>query len=207
MWCIMNEDIRKAFKDAREKANVILSMIRYNKEKDELIPTNEIIRAVEKKMNVEVKFATYDFKKLVDKNIPQSLNVGKCGAAMCVSQNNGKSTAAILLNERENARKQRFSLVHELGHLMLQGTVCNDGFRVSTHIDMDLTSIPTEILEEQDNNFLLQEQQANIFALLVLMPGDMFERVKEEKDSISEIARVFGVEKDAVYSRFILDLA
>ena len=206
MWFIMNEDIRKAYKEAYEKADEILSIIRYNKTKDELIPTNEIISAVEKKLDVEVKFATYDFNKFVNNETKEKCSFVDYGAAMGVVRKNGKARAIILLNEKENARKQRFSLVHELGHLMIQGKEGKEEFRVSTHIDMNLTSIPEKELEKEGNEFLLEEQQANIFALLVLMPREMFDRIKKEKDSIFEMAEIFGVEKDAIFSRFMLDL-
>ena len=100
----------------------------------------------------------------------------------------------------------RFSLVHELGHLM---TECesesrSEGYKISTHIDMDITSIPKEVLEDPGMEYLVDEQAANIFSLLVLMPQEAFVRALKKNDKISDIAILFGVESEAVKSRMML---
>jgi Zn-dependent peptidase ImmA (M78 family) len=69
---------------------------------------------------------------------------------------------------------------------------------------MDITSIPKEVLDDPNKAFLVDEQIANIFSLLVLMPQDAFIRALKNYDKISDIAKLFGVEPDAVKSRMLL---
>ena len=196
--------MREEFKIAYEKAAGVLERIGYNK--NEMISTSAVIYAVEQLLNVDVKFTDFNFRNL-SKN--SKVDFGDYGAAMCVSGLEGKRKAIILLNERETPEMKRFSLVHELGHLMTQESLKTGSFQVSTHIDMDITSIPDEILDEQSNKFLIDEQIANIFALLVLIPYDMLcyelEEVAKKKKSLEEVADFFGVEISALFSRLKIE--
>lgn len=196
--------MREEFKIAYEKAAGVLERIGYNK--NEMISTSAVIYAVEQLLNVDVKFTDFNFRNL-SKN--SKVDFGDYGAAMCVSGPEGKRKAIILLNERETPEMKRFSLVHELGHLMTQESLKTGSFQVSTHIDMDITSIPDEILDEQSNKFLIDEQIANIFALLVLIPYDMLcyelEEVAKKKKSLEEVADFFGVEISALFSRLKIE--
>ncbi|MBE6534811.1 MAG: ImmA/IrrE family metallo-endopeptidase [Ruminococcaceae bacterium] len=195
--------MREEFKIAYEKADEVLARIGYKRQ--EMISTSTVINAVEEMLGVDVKFTDFDFKKL-SKNC--KVDFDDYGAAMCVSGDEGARKAVILLNERETPEMKRFSLVHELGHLMTQNYVNNGGYQVSTHIDMDITSIPDEILDQQSNKFLIDEQVANIFALLVLIPYDMLctalGEVAKKKKTIEEVADFFGVEISALFSRLKL---
>ena len=195
--------MREEFKIAYEKADEVLARIGYKRQ--EMISTSTVINAVEEMLGVDVKFTDFDFKKL-SKNC--KVDFDDYGAAMCVSGDEGARKAVVLLNERETPEMKRFSLVHELGHLMTQNYVNNGGYQVSTHIDMDITSIPDEILDQQSNKFLIDEQVANIFALLVLIPYDMLctalGEVAKKKKTIEEVADFFGVEISALFSRLKL---
>ncbi len=191
--------MREEFKIAYEKADEVLSKINFNY--SERIRTASIIDAVESILNIDVRFADYDFRKL-SKNIGADWN--DYGAAMCVSGRENDRRAIIVLNNKETAEMKRFSLVHELGHLMTQEQSVSTGYQVSTHIDMNITSIPDEILDREENQFLLNEQFANIFALLVLIPERALLAALEKFDNIEEMADFFGVERVALVSRIKL---
>lgn len=187
----------KEFDIAYDKADVVLSKIAYKT--DRMIPTSAVIDAVENILNVDVKFSIYDFSK-IPPMANKKINFNAYGAAMAVDGNR----VSILLNKNETPEMQRFSLVHELGHLMTQPKLREQGFKVSTHIDMDITSIPKEILENPKYNFLIEEQVANIFALLVLIPYEMLVEAIEKFDLIEEAAAFFGVSESAFESRLLL---
>lgn len=199
----MHWKMRKEFIIAFEKAKEILSKIKYYPEQEEMMRTADIIEAVEKQLGIDVKFTTYDFKDLFNSERETSNMVDTFGAAMCY--NKKEKSAVILLNEKETPAMRRFSLVHELGHLMISNLDVVEGCKVSTHIDMDITSIPDEVLDRKEYDFLIEEQQANIFALLVLIPSNMFARVIDTTTSMEEAADFFGVSKKAIRSRLELE--
>lgn len=192
----------KEFDIAYEKAELVLKEMNYDT--NEMIPTSAIMDTVEKILGIDVKFTDYDFKKF-NKKDKSSVKFEKFGAAMCVEKKDDEITATILLNERETPAMKRFSLVHELGHLITQDKLVVDencGYQVSTHINMDITSIPNKIVKK--HSVLIDEQIANIFALLVLIPMDMLLSALKEHDSLEGVARFFGVEKNALISRILL---
>ncbi len=194
----------KEFDIAYEKAALVLKHLSYKK--DEFVPTAAIMDVVEKLLGIDVKFTDYDFNEF-NNGQDKSVNYDGFGAAMCVGNIDGKDTAIILLNELETPAMKRFSLVHELGHLMTQPQLFDTkdcGYTVSTHIDMDITSISEDILRQEDNKFLIDEQVANIFALLVLIPKDLFWGALRKYDSFEEAAKFLGVEKNALISRMLL---
>ena len=191
------------FAEAYQKANIVLKELDY--QRGRMIPTSEIISTVERISEVDVMFREFNFSLLDEKSGKDEF--AHCGAAMYVSSNENKRTAKILLNTKETPEMQRFSLVHEMGHLMLdnmQAVDIGDSYLFSTHIDMDITSISDEDLEDDD--FLVEEQKANIFALLVLIPYDSLLTAMRKYDSLDDIAKIFGVEKNAVISRIMLGL-
>lgn len=175
-----------------------------------MVSTKSIMRAVEEITKTRILYRKFDFSKLAEGSGYES-QICNMGAAMSVQSEASTSgsyekTAYILLNEKETPEMIRFSLVHELGHLM---TECesesrSEGYKISTHIDMDITSIPKEVLEDPGMEYLVDEQAANIFSLLVLMPQEAFVRALKKNDKISDIAILFGVESEAVKSRMML---
>ena len=197
----MRWNMRKEFEIAYEKADKILKMVGIPRKG--MMRTASIIDAVEEVLGIDVKFTDYDFSKLALNS--KTLDVSNFGAAMCVYKSDKGKFATILLNNKESTKMKRFSLVHELGHLMTNRSDFSENYQVSTHIDMDITSIPDEVLDETENKFLIDEQVANIFALLVLIPFDLLMYAMRKYDSIGEIADFLGVEKDAVISRFWLE--
>lgn len=200
----MRWNMRREFKIAYEKAKLVLDRTPY--EPGKMVRTADIINAVKNITDIEVKFLSRDFSTLT-KDVKKQKSYESYGAAMCTTEHDGKRTAVIFLNERETPEMKRFSLIHELGHLITH--YCDedksDGLLVSTHIDMDITSIPDEILDRKGYEFLIDEQVANIFALLVLIPYDSLIDALEKTDSVEKAAQLFGVEKDALISRLMLE--
>lgn len=192
--------MRKEFKEAYSKAKSVLEEL--GCQISTITSTVDILKTVEKLTKTDVKIKYFDFAKM-DEQFEKSYGIAKCGAAMYVTPDQNNRKAVVLLNTRETAEMQRFSLVHELGHLMLNNmNTSSSGFLFSTHIDMDITSFDDE--DWENNKLLTEEQLANVFALLVLIPYDMLLKAMKKYDSIDDIAKLFGVEKDAVISRIML---
>lgn len=118
-----------------------------------------------------------------------------------------EKVAHIIINSDYNASMQRFSVAHELGHLITEipnfrYEEIDDGkFTISTHINPDITYIPEELCKK--NKYLVAEQVANIFALLVLIPDNI--RIRDIKSKgIDQLVEKYGVTEDAIYSRMLL---
>ncbi len=115
--------------------------------------------------------------------------------------------ATIIINSSKAAEFQRFSLLHELGHLVtktwttpsFEEDASTTHYTLSTHIDYDVTNISEK--EYRSNSYLLREQIANIFALRVLMPSKQFYQKLRDFNDIEEMADFFGLNKEAVVSR------
>lgn len=195
MYWFMREEFKEAFRRAQEISKKITPTV------EKMVRTADVIRIVEEETNIDVEFEEYDFAELSDSSGKKN-RFAKYGAAMYVSGNDNHQKAQIILNSRETPKMQRFSLIHELGHLILQNMEKCDGYLFSTHIDMSLPSIEDEVMLQ--NSFYVKEQQANIFALVVLIPPKALMEALEKHDSLDDIARLFGVEKDAIISRIKL---
>ena len=188
--------MKPEFKCAYDAASQVLEKI--NCKFDSLVDTTTIMDAVESLTGYDIKFLTVDFSELSKKSGIDALI--QCGAALYAEES--KKTALVMVNSQESIKMQRFSLVHELGHLMLNNMYIADGFEFSAHIDMDITSIPDELW--QNNETFKNEQLANVFALLVLIPDTSLLNALSKYDSLDDIAHVFGLEKDALVSRIQL---
>ncbi len=184
-------------KNAYDVSNDVLNELDIG---EEILSVKEAIAIVSKKLNCEISWAEASFSNL-------SEEISEYGAMMKTEiDKNGNRTATIVLNSDNNAAFRRFSLFHELGHLMTQNPQTlfaeNKPYVVSTHIDYKITSFTPSSYEE--NDFLFNEQQANVFALRVLMPWNTFKEKLIKLDSISKVAKYFGVTEDAVLSRIML---
>lgn len=120
-------------------------------------------------------------------------------------------SAQLVVNSDISAEMQRFSIVHELGHLItempnFEYEVPDDGkFTLSTHINSDITYI-----EEKDcdkSQYLVAEQAANIFALLVLLRRNIKIRDLVSNERVHRLAEKYGVTEDALFSRMLLSNA
>ncbi len=192
----MNFMFDDKLKEAYEKSDLILDSLKNYR--NDVMSTQRIVRAVEEAIGCKIIISTCSFSEV-------SEDIRKYGAMMRTQvKEDGCNLASIVLNSDNNAKFQRFSLVHELGHLMTGNLFdnSNEKYIVSTHINYELTSIPPE--DYKENDFLLGEQLANVFALRVLMPKELFYKMVDKMDSFSEIADLFGLERNAVLSRIML---
>ena len=187
------------FNIAYEMADLVIEKMNYD---GDLVEIDDIMSVVKRERNIEILVSFADFDKLEGTNGRYK----KCGAAMSVPAedptSNSPRKAKILINSLYSPEHRRFSMAHELGHLMTNchnGTANENRFRVSTHIDANITSFNPELLDE--DAMYVNEQIANIFALLVLMPKQAFVTAKSLLKSDGLVAHHFGVETSAVYSR------
>lgn len=192
MFDFMNDN---RFNIATEKANIVLKEMNHNN--CDIVSTTEVVDIVGRLTGKKITILETDFSNLQD-------NAKNFGAMMCVTKDN----ATIVLNSNENIEPEfkRFSLVHELGHLITEKyniTANENQYTLSTHIDLKLNRIEED--EYKDNEFLINEEIANIFALKVLIPFNLLmKRIDEGKYDMKEISKSFGVSEDAIQSRLML---
>lgn len=192
---MFNEDLKIAY----EKSDEVLNSL--DCPEYDIPSTQEIVNIVADKVNCKIRVLTCSFHEMNE-------NLKEYGAMMWTEKTNDEQRIAnIVVNSDNDAKFQRFSLVHELGHLMTEFEsedlfVPNEKYIVSTHINYKVTSIPPE--KYRNNKFLLNEQKANVFALRVLMPKNSFYSRLNKLDSISDVAKSFGLSRDAVFSRIML---
>lgn len=198
MFNFMNDD---RFNIAFEKSNLILEKI--DTENNKMIDTQQVIDAVSEVTKTEIYVLKADFSGIK--------NAGRYGAMMSVVERGKKRKATIILNSNENIddKFRRFSLMHELGHLITgkynaQSNVDKKKtkFILSSHIDYALSHISEK---EYADEFLLNEEIANIFALRVLLPlKPLMVEITKLKD-LKKVAAHFGVPEEAVNSRLNLE--
>ena len=198
MFNFMNDD---RFNIAFEKSNLILEKI--DTENNKMIDTQQVIDAVSEVTKTEIYVLKADFSGIK--------NAGRYGAMMSVVERGKKRKATIILNSNENIddKFRRFSLIHELGHLITgkynaQSNVDKKKtkFTLSSHIDYTLSHISEK---EYADEFLLNEEIANIFALRVLLPlKPLMVEITKLKD-LKKVAAHFGVPEEAVNLRINLE--
>ena len=117
-------------------------------------------------------------------------DLGSGGSAACVRTD---SDAAILLNRNDAPWRQRFSLAHELFHLVTWDAVMDSWPRGNRR-----TTWPDRV-----------EKLANVFASALLLPGDdlrgefqsRFEGREPSDPELVNLARAYGVSTSALLSR------
>lgn len=162
----------------------------------EFLSTNRFIKIVEKISGYdEINVSFLDFSLINAQNAQAMLSI----------ENTPKKIAKIVVNTAQSVKMQRFSTIHELGHLLVQPTgyeyeIPDDKkYTLSTHISDDITWITKE--QCQNNNYLKAEQMANIFAILVLVPEEIsIKKLTKQKKLVSK----YGATIETLYSRLIL---
>lgn len=120
----------------------------------------------------------------------------------------------VLVNKGHSANRKRFSIAHELGHLILHDEVDTgdlDGERM--FIDRQIrvyhrVGEASSPIYKQDGCLTdeVQEREANAFAASLLMPAHHVVRAALERDlfdelSVATLARTFGVSEQAMSIR------
>ncbi len=186
-----NENLSVAYK----KSDEVLSCIPLSQ--DQIVSTSSVLEYLERSLDMQIEVMPHSFEGL---GIEE-----KYGAMMLVEidESEHAHSATIVLNTDNNELFQRFSLLHELGHLATMSkeemAERKDNYIVSTHIHYKITNISEK--DYGDSSYLLREQIANIFALRVLMPSKIFYDKALELKNIASIAAFFGVTPEAVISR------
>lgn len=168
---------------------------------EQMIDAGLIVEYVRKKYCPTIELYTMSFEKVLADNI----SMRDCGAMRRIDFDGKLKAASIILNSDMPEAFQRFSLMHQIGHLVTlppDAQINPDNFHVSTNINYDLSAITEEDLDT--NYYLLREQVANIFALRVLMPDKQFYRVMRQIGNVKAVAAFFGLTEDAVISRMMI---
>lgn len=201
--------IMKEFDIAFEKAALINNKLIARTHGEGFVSLDDVVTVVKQVSNFSR--ISVNRQSFSDLKIPDILK--ESGAMLSTMTRINESTkeeekiAQIIINSDYNASMQRFSVAHELGHLItaipnFTYEEINDGkFTISTHINPDITYISQELCEK--NKYLVAEQVANIFALLVLIPDNIKIRDIKEK-GIDSLVNKYGVTEDAIYSRMLL---
>lgn len=158
----------------------------------------DVVKNVSGYDTIKISFIDFDFDE----------NAKRAGAMLSTKHDEAhdKKEAFIAVNTLNNDKVQRFSVVHELGHLITDAIhyeyeTPNDGkFTVSTQINADITYISDEQCKK--SKFLMAEQIANIFALLVLIPEEF--TIKKLRENAEYLSSKYGVTIDALYSKMML---
>lgn len=203
--------ITPEFNIAFEKARLITDILARRTRKDVFVALDDIIEAVKEVSGFsDVIVQRQSFSGL---SMPINDPAPTFGAMLSTmtrtsSTNGNKERVALLIvNSDNNANMQRFSVAHELGHLITDipnftyEKTDDDRFTISAHVNPDITFIPES--DCINNNYLIAEQVANIFALLVLIPRDI--KIRDLKEiGIKKLTEDYGVTEDAVFSRMLL---
>ena len=193
MTFVFDEDLKIAYK----KSDEVLEKLGNNFEKP--IRTADIVNTVSEIYDCKINMYATSFSELDPK-------IKKVGAMMRAYLNDSSiTTFEIYLNSDKDVQFQRFSLLHELGYIAM-GCVgpffTNDkGFILSANTNYNIIDLPEDYKE---NKILLKEQLANIFALRIAMPNELFYKIINEQNDLDKIAKFFGIKKNAVFSRIML---
>lgn len=202
------------YRIAFEKAKAINSILATSPRESGFISLDDITAAVKEVSGYAEIFVTrQSFSKL---KLPKNYKndpMRRYGAMLSTMTRENTETevpekiAYLVVNSDNSADMQRFSVAHELGHLVTDlpnftYEEADDGlFTISAHINPDITYLPDAVCEKDD--YMTAEQVANIFALLVLVPNDL--RIRDIRDiGVEELAKRYGVTEDAIYSRMLL---
>ena len=101
----------------------------------------------------------------------------------------GETRWYIYINEYENPRRQRFTLAHELAHLLIHNDIVASGYH-------------DDVVMFRDNEQSVVEQEANEFASKLLMPKSLFEKyINSGNNTIQKLSEKFDLSVAAVKYR------
>lgn len=103
----------------------------------------------------------------------------------------GTQGYAIVVNKRHPEERKRFTVAHEIAHLILHRDQIGDGISDDVLYHSRLQG--------------LHEEQANNLAVDILMPWDrVFERIESGDTDIEKLAKTFRVPKSAMSIRLMV---
>lgn len=104
------------------------------------------------------------------------------------AQKRPDGTYLIQIARKDGPRRQRFSVAHEVSHIVL-------------HDDDEFVEFRKPLADYDDPNLLYKEVQANMLASALLMPVSLVKKVWEDTKDISDLAEAFKVSGSAAYYR------
>lgn len=191
------------FAIAKEKANEVNKKL--IRKSDSFVSSEKIVEVVEEISGYDIKISFVNFSELGNDDTTKALR--KSGAILSTVENANEKKATIFINNENSAPKQRFALVHELGHLITSipnymYEIPNDGlYTISSQINPDITCLSDEMCN--NNNYYKAEQVANVFALYVLIPDEITISLLTSLGADS-LAAKYGVTKESIYSRMLI---
>ena len=158
-------------KAAKTKASLIIKALQINSPP---ILLKEVKKYIKKTTNY-----TFFVKK-----VPLSINFS--GQIIITGQNVG-----IMYNSKHNDRRQRFTVAHEFGHLILE-----HDFKAKTY---------KEIIDFKSKSAI--EIEANVFAAELLMPKDILRKeiTNNTVNGIDGLSKKFWVSKKALWFKITND--
>jgi Zn-dependent peptidase ImmA (M78 family) len=102
------------------------------------------------------------------------------------------SGAVIVVSDIETGDRQRFTIAHELGHLVL---------RHAETFYIDLASAGVTGEADPPGYNWRNERAANTFAASLLMPEDMVRQLWDDNADVSTLANTFRVSRSALTYR------
>jgi len=166
---------RKSREEIELFANTILK--RYNMHE---IPVEPIALANEMGINVEnVAFSDNSVSGLIDKK---------------------EKTVTLYINNSDDRLKQRFTVAHELGHVVLHLNDIEDG----EHPEQDINILRrnSNIKFKYTNKYIeTAEKEANQFAAALLMDEELVRAVWGKFSSLETMAEAFGVSEGTMAYR------
>lgn len=107
-------------------------------------------------------------------------------SAKAQKRNNG--TYLIQVSRKDSPKRQRFSIAHEVSHIVL-------------HDDDEFIEYRKPLSDYDNPADLYKEVQANMLASALLMPRELVKKVWEETKDIDDLAEIFKVSRSAAYYR------
>ena len=111
-------------------------------------------------------------------------------AARVFENGRESGTFTIQISRGDPARRQKFSLAHEIAHIILHNIN-----------ETPLVEYRKPILDYADPTLLYKETQANAFAAALLIPQAQARDVWLHVDDIDDFAELFEVSRSAAYNR------
>jgi Zn-dependent peptidase ImmA (M78 family) len=103
-----------------------------------------------------------------------------------IERKNGK--CIIQVAKIDSGNRQRFSIAHEVSHLVL-------------HDEGEFIEYRKPFAEYDNPNMLYKEVQANMLASALLMPKELVIKAWKATKDIDDIAEIFNVSRSSVYFR------
>ena len=178
--CREIDDARNAAMEIRTELNLL-----------DVVNLDTVVNYIEEKLDCDIKIIRFNFDFLAKKI--NNDRFSKAGAY--VIKENDQYTIA--LNSKNDLVFQRFSMAHELGHIILNHLNSKNSF-ISFQIEYNVSTIDIERCK--NNEYYMKEQCANVFALELLIPK-LPTSAGNSRDLIDFYANKYNVSHHAIIAK------